>query len=239
MPLKRKPTRARKKKTCRSQKSQATPAQIATHQLFFPMLIFTAIVWFLYRSLFNFPVWFDEIIGKAIFFGLPVWVYINVTGFRPIIDTFRLKKLQPGLMQGLLFGGIFGLVTMGVRFLQTGYHVRPLLLFLDNKFWWEMLLALFTAFWETIFFFSFVMTVVQDRFAHWSLLKQIVLTALVFLVFHIPNSFLRFDLGVITPLLSLLALFAIGQALLFSEKQNAYLLIMTHMIWGMVLLVYF
>lgn len=197
------------------------------------------IVWFLYRSIFNFPVWFDETVGKAVFFGLPVWVYINVTGFRPIIDTFRLKKLKPGLLNGLLYGAIFGIVTIAMRFALTGYKAQSLLIFMTDEFWWEMLLALFTAFWETLFFFSFVMTVIQARFNKWSLAKQVILTTLIFLVFHIPNSFLRFELLVIVPLLSLLTMFAIGQALIFSPKQNAYLLIMSHTIWGMVLLIYF
>jgi len=84
-----------------------------------------------------------------------------------------------------------------------------------------------------------VMTVVQDRFINWSLLKQIVLVTLIFLLFHIPNAFLRFDLMMVFPLLSLLTMFSIGQALIFSENQNGYLLVMSHTIWGMVLLIYF
>lgn len=234
MPLKKHRRPAKK-----NQFRKASRARALTHQLFFPIVILVGIMWFLYRSLFNFPVWFDEIIGKAIFFGLPVWVYINVTGFRPIIDTFRLKKLQPGLFKGLILGGIFGLVTIFMRLTVTGYRIQPLLVFFADEFWWEMLLALFTAFWETVFFFSFVMAVVQDRFIKWSLAKQIILVTLIFLLFHIPNIFLRFDLIMVFPLLSLLTLFSIGQSLIFSQKQNGYLLVMSHTIWGMVLLIYF
>lgn len=230
---------SKKRKLKRKPNRKSRRSQVSTHQLFFPLVILMVIVWFLYRSIFNFPVWFDETVGKAVFFGLPVWVYINVTGFRSIIDTFRLKKLKPGLLHGLLLGAIFGIVTMVMRFALIGYKVQPLLIFMADEFWWEMLLALFTAFWETIFFFSFVMTVIQDRFNKWSLAKQVILTTLIFLVFHIPNSFLRFELLVIVPLLSLLTMFAVGQALIFSQKQNAYLLIMSHAIWGMVLLIYF
>ena len=234
MPLKKKNQPVRKSKIRVKKHSRDL-----THQLFFPLVILAGLMWFLYRSLFNFPVWFDEIIGKAIFFGLPVWVYVSVTGFRPIIDTFRLKKLQPGLLKGLVLGAVFGLVTIFMRFAITGYKIQPLLIFFADRFWWEMLLALFTAFWETIFFFSFVMTVIQDRFVKWSLSKQIVLLTLIFLLFHIPNAFLRFDLMMVLPLLSLLTMFAVGQGLIFSEKQNGFLLIMSHTIWGMVLLIYF
>jgi len=39
--------------------------------------------------------------------------------------------------------------------------------------------------------------------------------------------------------LILLTLFSIGQSLIFSQKQNGYLLVISHIIWGMVLLIYF
>jgi hypothetical protein len=233
------PSKKPKHQAKHSKAARASRARYLTHQSFFPVLIFTGVVWFLYRSIFNFPVWFDEIIGKAIFYGLPVGIYINVTGFRPIIDSLRLKKLQPGLLRGLAVGGMFGFITIFLRLLQVGQDFQPLLIFFADKFWWEMFLSLFTAFWETIFFFSFVMTVVQDKFVNWSLVKQVTLVTLVFLLFHIPNVFLRFDLSQVLPVLSLLALFAIGQSLLFSKRQNAYLLILSHAIWGMVLLIYF
>ena len=229
----------RHQRTLHQLPKQASRGRLLTHHIFFPLLIFVGILWILYRSIFHFPVWFDEVIGKAVFFGLPVWVYINVTGFRPIIDTFRLKKTRPGLLQGLAFGGIFGFVTIFMRLWMNNTHLQPLLIFLSDKFWWEMLLGLMTAFWETIFFFSFVMSVIQDRFKDWSLLKQVVLVTLIFVLFHIPNIFLRFELMMVIPMITLLALFAVGQSLLFSQKQNAYLLVMTHLIWGMVLLIYF
>ncbi len=239
MPLKKSHLRAKKKYSRKTNQARVLAARKLTHQLFFPLIILVGVMWVLYRSLFNFPVWFDEIFGKAIFFGLPVWVYINVTGFRPIIDVFRLKKLQPGLLKGLVLGAVFSMVTILMRFALTGFKIQPLLIFFADQFWWEMLLALFTAFWETVFFFNFVMAVIQDRFMHWSLFKQVILTTLIFLLFHIPNTFLRFDLLMVFPLLSLLAMFSIGQALIFSENHNGYLLVMSHTIWGMVLLIYF
>lgn len=234
MPLKKKKTSSKVKKT-----SSASRGRHLTHQVFFPIVVFTIVLWFLYRSLFNFPVWFDEIIGKSIFFGLPVWAYISVTGFRPIIDSFRLKKLYPGVLKGLAIGGIFGFTTIFIRLLQSGGSIEPALVFLVERFWWEMLLGMFTAFWETIFFFSFVMTVIQDRFRKWSLIKQIILVTTIFMLFHIPNTFLRFDFISVLPMLMLLTLFSIGQSLLFSSKQNGYLLVISHTIWGMVLLIYF
>ncbi|MBU0576802.1 hypothetical protein KJ654_04070 [Patescibacteria group bacterium] len=150
-----------------------------------------------------------------------------------------LKNLQSGMLKGLVIGGMFGFLTVFIRLLQTGGTVEPVLIFFADQFWWEMLWGLFTAFFETVFFFSFVMTVVQDRFIYWSLIKQVILVTLIFMLFHIPNVFIRFDLVSVFPILSLLTLFAIGQSLLFAQKQNAYLLVTSHVIWGMALLLYF
>lgn len=210
-----------------------------THQAFGPIVVLTLILWILYRTLFKFPVWFDETLGKAVFFGLPVWLYISITGFRPIIDTFSLKKFKNGLWRGLAFGGIYGFVVLLIRFLQSGWNFEPLPVFLAEGFWWEFLLAFFTAFWESIFFFSFVALVIKDRFPERSLIKKVILTTIIFLLFHIPHTFLNFSMTEVLPILFLLALFAVGQSLLFVERENAYTLVVSHAIWGMALLVYF
>lgn len=210
-----------------------------THQAFVPMVIMTLVLWVLYRSLFSFPVWFDETVGKAVFLGLPVWLYVSMTGFRPIIDSLRLSKFKPGLWRGLAVGGLYGFATVFIRLWQTGGGLQLVPVFLADRFWWEFLLALLTGFWESIFFFSFMISVIQDRFADWNLAKQLTLVMSIFLLFHIPNTFLRFDLVLVDPVLFLLTLFALGQSLLFNAKHNAYTLILSHALWGMVLLVYF
>ncbi len=233
------PSKKKTKKTSSHLKNRPAHVRQLTHQAFLPLVVLILVIWFIYRSLFQFPVWFDEIIGKAVFFGLPVWLYITITGFRPIIDSVRLDKLKPGLLRGIAFGGIFGFLTLFLRLLQNNGAFELAPLYLMNEFWWQLLLALLTAFWETIFFFSFIMIVVQDLFADWSQLKQVVLVALIFLLFHIPNTFLRFNMTQTLPVLFLMALFAIGQSYLFSQKNNAFTLIMTHTIWGMCLLIYF
>src|SRR5260221_5651624 len=78
------------------------------HSVLFSLLILVFIVWLLYRTLFHFPVWFDEIIGKAIFFGLPVSLYISLTGSSSIRQTYAPTKLYRGLLLGVAVGGIFG-----------------------------------------------------------------------------------------------------------------------------------
>jgi hypothetical protein len=166
-------------------------------------------------------------------------LYVTTTGFRPIIDTFRVSKLKPGLLRGLAIGGLLGFATLFLRLLQrqNGMVVAPV--FLADRFWWEALLALLTSFWETLFFYSFIMVVIQDLFEEWPLSKQLTLVVTLFMLFHIPNTFLRFSLTDSYALLVLLTLFATGQGLLFARQHNAYLLIISYTIWGLSLLINF
>jgi hypothetical protein len=206
--------------------------------VFFPLLILVLVLWILYRSLFSFPIWFDEILGKAIFFGFPVWIYINATGGDSIINTFDPKKLKSGLLMGIAVGGIFGFVFSILSVIQNGSVVEAVSLFDSNIFWYEFILALFTAFWETLLFFSFVMTVIQEKFKSWTMVSQVLLVASIFLIFHIPNIVLRYELSAILPQMFILFLFAIGQGFLFYSRKNSFTLVLSHAIWGMVLLVH-
>lgn len=204
----------------------------------YPLLVFAFIIWILYRSLFKFPVWFDETIGKAIFFGLPVWLYITITGGKEVIKSLDFSKIKPGLLMGLALGGLYGFTASLVSLISKGADVFAVPLFMSTVFWWEFFLGIMTGFWETLFFFSFVMTGVIIMHKNWSLLNQILLTALIFLIFHIPNIILRFTgFDVLTEIL-LLLLFAVGQAFIFAKRRNFYTLVISHAIWGMVLLVH-
>lgn len=214
-------------------------ARRLVHQAFAPMVVLIFVLWILYRSLFSFPVWFDETVGKAVFFGLPVWLYISMTGFRRIIDSLSFRKIKLGLWRGIAFGALYGMVVIFIRLWEAGWSFRLAPVFMAPGFWWEFLLALFTAFWETIFFFSFIGLVIKDRWPQSSTAKQVLLTTMIFMLFHVPNIFLNFPLEQVFSILLLLTLFAIGQSLLFTERENAYTLIISHAIWGMILLVYF
>lgn len=217
--------------------SKSKPA--TTHLGFFPLITLVLILWVLYRSLFQFPVWFDETVGKAIFFGLPVWLYIAMSGSDSITETLAPYKLKNGLLLGIAVGGIFGFVSSFIAIAQQGGAVNTALLFGSAVFWREFLLAMFTAFWETLLFYSLALTVIQEKFINWSTLQQTVMAAGIFLLFHIPNTLVRFEMIEVLPQLLLLFLFGLGQAYLFVARRNAYALILSHAIWGMVLLVHF
>lgn len=204
--------------------------------IFVPILILFFILWVFYRSVLHFPVWFDESIGKALFFGLPVWLYLTITRDRQITDSFSWRKFEPGILLGLAFGGLYGFTTSIFFVWAGGGEVQPALLFVSPVFWNEFLLALSTGFWETLLFFSFVQTVIRQRYSRWSMSQQVLLTALIFVLFHIPNMFLRADAAAVGWQLILLSLFGIGQALIFYRTKNSYILILSQAFWGLVLM---
>jgi membrane protease YdiL (CAAX protease family) len=203
--------------------------------------VLTLLLWVLYRSLFTFPVWFDEIIGKALFFGFPVWLYINIVGAQKILETMSLRKFQSGILLGLAVGGIFGFATSILSLVTRDVAVQQAALFSSQQFWGEFVLALFTGFWETLLFFTFICTVIQEKYSKWAVSNQALLTAVIFLVFHLPNIYLRFahiSTQAMVVQVILLFLFALGQAFLFIGRRNTFALILSHAIWGMVLLVH-
>lgn len=213
----------------------------AKHQAFWPLVILTFLVWFVYRAVFNFPVWFDESIGKALFFGLPVWLYISITGSQSIVDTLSVSKFKSGLLLGIAVGGLLGFAsTLFALVAGNGVaSVQPAALFSSPLFWGEFILAIMTGFWETILFFSWMLVVIQEKMRNWSLAKQLVVISGIFTLFHLPNALVRFDLATLLPFAFLMFLFAIGQAMLFMYRRNAYALILSQALWGMVLLLHF
>jgi len=211
------------------------------HQAFWPLVGLTFLVWIVYRSVFNFPVWFDESIGKALFFGIPVWLYISITGLRAIPDTFAVSKFKSGILLGIAVGGILSFAATIFTFYKGGVtvQIQPVALYSSPEFWGQFLLAMMTAFWETLFFFSWIMVVIQEKMKDWPLAKQLVAVAGIFTIFHIPNALLRFDMQNLASFTFLMFVFALGQGLLFVYRRNAYALIFSHALWGMVLLLHF
>lgn len=222
----------------KKQQNNTAAHLLKDHIVFVPLLVLTFVLWTLYRLLFNFPVWFDESFGKGIFFGLPVWLYIIITQSSSIKDTFSYYKLYSGLLLGLAVGGIFGFTTAIMSFLQSGAVPQEAALFTTGEFWTEFGLALLTGFWETLLFFSFVMVVIQEKYEKLTLSMQIAMVVIIFMAFHLPNIILRFEGNAIIAQVFLLTLFALGQALLFASRRNFYALVISHAIWGMVLLVH-
>ncbi|HYD34960.1 MAG TPA: CPBP family glutamic-type intramembrane protease [Vitreimonas sp.] len=232
------PSKRRLKSALPSQRVSHPGAHSQRHIAFFPLLTLCFIVWMIYRLRLGFPVWFDETVGKAVFFGLPVWLYVAISQTKAIIDTFSVAKVKRGLLLGLAVGGLYGFMAAVVVLAQSGAPVQAAPLFALDEFWWQFFLALMTGFWETLFFYCWVMVVIQEKFVNWALAKQVGLVALIFTLFHIPNAVIRYQGIEILAQITVLFLFALGQGFVFARRHNAYTLILSHAIWGMVLLVH-
>ncbi|MCA9369736.1 hypothetical protein KC686_01120 [Candidatus Woesebacteria bacterium] len=216
-----------------------TPSELLSSHIFFiPFLVAIAACWLVYRFVFDFPVWFDETLGKGLLFGVPVWAYIIMTRAHSIQKTYEPRKLLTGLLFGVAVGGVFGFTTSIMALLQSGATPQPAALYMSDIFWAEFFLAGMTGFWESLLFFSFIYTVIEEKWSNWPLWASVLLTVSIFVLFHIPNAFLRFEGGAVVSQIFLLTLFALGQTLLFISKRNMYALVVTHAIWGMVLLLH-
>src|SRR5260221_9955755 len=99
---------------------------------FLVLLSFASLVW--YRSVFHFPVWFDEIFAKAILFGLPFLIYAILT--RQSVTLFGLssRRFWTGAYVGLALGGVFGFVAMFASAIKHGGHVLIPYLFSSSVF---------------------------------------------------------------------------------------------------------
>jgi hypothetical protein len=206
--------------------------------LFVTLVCISFLLWIFYRSLFNFSVLFDETIGKAIFFGLPILIYVNCLKDKQIFETIKPSKLFPGLLRGLAYGGMFGFVVVVASLLKSGRSIMAVPVFIVDEFWHEFFLALLTAFWESLFFFGFIQIIMGKVFKQIKSLDKIMLVGLIFLIFHLPNIILRFGGFDVSFLILLLYLFGMGQAIIFEKERNIYTIMMTHAIWGLALMIH-
>jgi hypothetical protein len=163
------------------------------HAHFLQVLAAIFLIWSLYRFLFvGIPVVIEEGLLKLIFFALPVWLYMLLTGAPLLYDELEKKKLLPGIFLGLAFGGVFGFVGT-LATLSGKSHILIAPMFISLSFWWQFFLAILTGFWESIFFFGWIYSATLQAFPRWHVLKVTVFNALVFILFHIPNTLVRFD----------------------------------------------
>lgn len=212
---------------------------IVTRRLFFwSVVILTTVLWFLYRFIFFQPVWFDELISKAIFFGGPVWLFTVMFGNKELFKALHPNRLYSGLTLGVGIGGLFGFVAVIAAAAQPSLQVESALLFSSQTFWYEFGLALLTGWWESLLFFGLVLAGLLQLYRKWPPFKSITITASIFVLLHIPAGLKLVDSAQLTLFILLNFLFAIGQGLVFYRWRNLYALTLIHAIWGMVLLMH-
>ena len=197
---------------------------------------FLALVW--YRALFHLPVWFDEFFAKAILFGLPFLVYVWSTKQSVVQFGLNPKRFWLGAYLGLALGGTFGFVAMVSSALKHGGHILIPYLFSSPQFWWTFSIAFATAWWESLFFYGFVLSVLLTIYKknEW---KTCLMATAIFLLFHAPILLLRGGVSASSLLsLVLLGFFAFGQSVIFIRYKSLISIVVSHAFWGMTLLVY-
>ncbi|PWU23766.1 hypothetical protein C5B42_01925 [Candidatus Cerribacteria bacterium 'Amazon FNV 2010 28 9'] len=203
---------------------------------FWVLLILSFLALLLYRVLFTFPVWVDEVIMKLFVFGLPFILFARSVKKSPEFFGLGLRRFWPGAFYGLAMGGIFGFVALITSAVQRGHAFIPYV-FASTSFWYQFGLAFVTAWWESLFFYGLIMSVLYVYYKKDEMKASLMTTGL-FLLFHAPILFIR--VGFLASLfpLALLAFFAFGQAVMYLRCKALTSVVVSHAFWGMALLVY-
>lgn len=199
------------------------------------LIIASFLALLLYRLAVQLPVWFDEIVTKSVLFGLPTVLFAMKYNLSSAKLGFERIRFWLGAFNGLAVGGLFGFLAMAAGSLKKGAVFVPYI-FSTPRFWSEFSLAFATAWWESLFFYSFVLVALERRLKNeWS---SAIGATLIFLLFHAPVLVLRVGAARSVPLLGLLALFSFGQAIIFFRTRSLASCVISHAFWGMALLVY-
>ena len=203
----------------------------------FLQIVCLFILWALYRTFFQFPAWVDEVIVKAIIFGGPAFLYARrVVGGQEKLGL-STKNFWCGMYFGLFVGGLYGFVG-ALRSLMQGVHIEAIPLFSSSAYWYQFFLAVMTAWWESLFFFGYIMNALKEEY-RLPEVASVIGAMLVFVMFHAPLRVLLGGWNSVTfSQLAILGIFAVGQAILFLRTRSIFSVILSHALWGMVLLVY-
>lgn len=195
-------------------------------------------IWAAYRWLIIMPIWFDELVAKAIVFGLPVVWLAARSRFMAKEIGLGPHQLMPGLFLGLAVGGLYGFVGLLLQ-ISGGLQLVEMPLFVTDEFWMVAGLGLATAWWESLFFYGLPVNYIRQVMPWFSETLLGVVVVAIFILFHIP---LRVAVAAWSPaaLLQILVLgvFATGQFLLYRQTGNLYAIVLSHLFWGLTLELY-
>ncbi len=205
------------------------------HYLFWMLVTLSFFSLVIYRMSVHAPIWFDEIVFKALIFGAPVWIYALLTKKKPSFFGLDVSKFWIGAFNGLAIGGILSFIAMVTYAVRKSTLLIPGL-FSSSLFWNEFGLAFATAWWESLFFYGLILPVVRAKCK--DDLNALAFVSLIFLVFHMPNLILKVGLMASFHPLLLLTAFAFGQGIIFLRTKSVATVVVSHAFWGMALLVY-
>ncbi|MEP7166962.1 MAG: CPBP family glutamic-type intramembrane protease [Candidatus Woesebacteria bacterium] len=206
-----------------------------SHYLFWMLVLLSFFSLVVYRFTVHAPIWFDEIIFKALIFGAPVWIYALLTKKKPSFFGLEASTFWVGAFNGLAIGGLLSFIAIVTYSFRKQTMMIPGL-FSSGVFWNEFGLAFATAWWESLFFYGLILPVVRAKCK--DDLNALAFVSVIFLLFHMPNLVLKVGLmGSFQPLL-LLTAFAFGQGIIFLRTKSVATVVVSHAFWGMALLVY-
>lgn len=190
------------------------------------------LVWMVYRVFSPFSVWFEELVVKGVVFGIPVYVVGRRLGWGWSDLGIRGEGLFRGVYLGIVMGLVLGVVGQLANVLRHGG-----LMVTDRGLTSEMmgafiLLALITAFWESLLFFGYI----QHRLA--GVLSEsylVLVVGMLFGVIHVPALIIVERMGVANLGVSLVALvlLGIGNSILSMREKNLIGPIICQVTWGM------
>lgn len=201
------------------------------------VLIF--LVWGLYRMLFRMPVWFEELVLKGLVFGVPVfWVSIKKLGWKLKDLGMTGDNLASATYMGLVLGILLGLFGQlgnivrygGLRLSAFGLTSESIGAFL--------ILSLVTAFWEELLFAGYILQRLGGAVkSEWT---QLLVTASLFVLLHVPALILVQQMTIIEMVLVmvLLLILQIGSGVLMLRYRNLAAPVLAHALWGVTIFMF-
>jgi hypothetical protein len=190
------------------------------------------LLWGLYRLLFRLPVWFEEVVLKAVVFGIPVyltsrrhqwnWKDLGITG----------TNLSASVYMGIFLGVMLGIVgNIGNIIRHGGLALAPFGLSSETMGGF-LILSLITAFWEQLLFCGMFGRLLGEMFRdEWS---QAWMVTLLFVGLHLPSLVFIQHLPAVQLAVAviLLVLLQLGNMILFFRYKNLAAPVMAQALWG-------
>lgn len=196
------------------------------------------VLWGLYRLLFRFPVYIEELLFKPLVFFPPVFSILTGEDRRGrLFGSFGFQK--EGLALAIYYGLTLGVVyLLAVRLgnlvfspgtFDLGFSLPPLRLL------GTLGISLVTAFWEQLVFSGFILLRLRAAFAdEWLSVGG---TASLFMFLHLPILVTESGGSFLVVAIQLLLFFLVGfgNAVLMLRTRNILAPILSHTFWSMAL----
>lgn len=192
------------------------------------------VLWGLYRLLFRFPVFIEELLFKPFVFLPPILSVLAGEGRGKVWRSFGFSRagLALAIYYGLTLGVVYLLAVRLGSLIFSGQTPVWNLLVSPGEFLEMMLISLFTAGWEQILFSGFLLLRFTDAIGdEWASAS---LVALLFTLLHLPILFLESGGTYLVMVIELALFFLVGfgNAVLMLRTRNILAPILSHSFWG-------